>query len=267
MDKAGMKFWGEFWERRVMPKAVNPRERNPKNWVNRRFHEWFTKLFGGHCSADKKLLEIGCGNSAWLPYFSREFGFKVSGIDYSPVGCQMARQILKASRVEAEVICCDLFSPPKNMVGGFDVVMSFGLIEHFEDTASVLRAASAFLKPEGMLISNIPNMIGLIGSLQKILNKPVYDVHKLLDADMLRMMHERAGLEVIDCDYFLASHFGVCALDGIPLNTYRGFSKKVLVGLLARISMAIAMMEERVGKFPATRFASPYVNCVARKSL
>ena len=124
----------------------------------------------------------------------------------------------------------------------FDVVVSFGLIEHFEDTVSIVRAASRFLKPGGMLITNIPNMTGLIGYLQRILNKPVYDVHKLLDQHMLRNSHECAGLEVIECEYFLTSHFGVCGLEGVRTTTFVGFMKKALVGSLSRMSMLIASL-------------------------
>jgi SAM-dependent methyltransferase len=153
------------------------------------------------------------------------------------------------------------------MEEAFDVVVSFGLIEHFEDTVSIVRAASRFLKPGGMLITNIPNMTGLIGHLQKILNKPVYDVHKLLDQQMLKTSHECAGLEVIECEYFLACNFGVCGLDGVRTITPVGFLKKALVGGLSRMSMLIATIEDRVGEFPAGKFVSPYINCVARKPL
>jgi 2-polyprenyl-3-methyl-5-hydroxy-6-metoxy-1,4-benzoquinol methylase len=211
------------------------------------------------------LLEIGCGASGWLPYFSKEFGFKVSGVDYSPIGCELAKKMLKESGVDGQVVCCNLFDPPECMEETFDVVVSFGLIEHFEDTTSVVRAASKFLKPGGMLITNIPNMTGAIGYLQKALNKPVYDVHKLLDRNMLRYSHEYAGLEIIQCEYFLFSHFGVCALNGVGTVTPTGVLKKALVGGLSRMSMAIAKIEDEVGEFPARKFTSPYINCVARK--
>ena len=265
MDKAGKKYWNDVWVARRIPSAINPRALNLKNWVNRRFHEWFVKLFGMPPRCSLTLLEIGCGASAWLPYFVKEFGCRVVGIDYSPIGCDLAREVLKQSEVDAQVVCCNLFNPPKEMDEQFDVVVSFGLIEHFEDTVSIVRAASRFLKPGGMLITNIPNMTGLIGYLQRILNKPVYDVHKLLDQHMLRNSHECAGLEVIECEYFLTSHFGVCGLEGVRTTTFVGFMKKALVGSLSRMSMLIASIEEKVGKFPARKFASPYINCVARK--
>lgn len=267
MDKAGKKYWNNIWEATENARAINPRVLSPKNWVNRRFHRWFVRLFGLPPRRSLVLLELGCGASGWLPYFSKEFGFQVSGIDYSPIGCGLAEQILEHSEVDAQVICCDLFDPPKYMEEAFDVVVSFGLIEHFEDTVSIVKAASKFLKPGGMLITSIPNMTGLIGYLQRTLNKPVYDVHKLLDQNMLRSLHECAGLKTIECEYFLATNFGVCGLDGVRTTTPVGFLKKAFVGGLSRMSMLIASIEDRVGEFPARKFASPYINCVARKPL
>ena len=105
----------------------------------------FLRLFANSETSSMRLLEIGCAKSAWLPYFAKEFSLSVCGLDYSPIGCQMSRKILQANGVVAEVFCADLFSPPDNMLGVFDVVVSLGVVEHFEDTASCLNAVSSFL--------------------------------------------------------------------------------------------------------------------------
>jgi 2-polyprenyl-3-methyl-5-hydroxy-6-metoxy-1,4-benzoquinol methylase len=151
------------------------------------------------------------------------------------------------------------------MLETFDVVVSFGVVEHFDDTASCLRAASSFLKPGGLLITNIPNMVGWIGSVQKMVNKPVYDIHQLIDRARLREAHELAGLQVIECDYFVSTSFGVNNLIGISINTVMGFLKKVLLVILVRASMLVWLIESKIGYFPSTKLASPYINCVARK--
>ena len=265
MDKAGQKYWNDSWAASDLPDAVNPSDMRLRNYPNRRFHQVFLKLFDKAETRSMRLLEIGCAKSAWLPYFAKEFGFSVSGLDYSPIGCQMAKQVLQANGVEAEVVCADFFSPPENMLGSFDVVVSVGVVEHFEDTAACLKAVSAFLKPGGMLITNIPNMVGWIGAIQKMVNKPVYDIHQLLDPIMLREAHQRAGLEVLECDYFMYTSFGVNNLAGISTNNLTGFLKKVLLGVMARISMLVWAIEERVGDFLPRKSISPYVNCIARK--
>lgn len=265
MDKAGQKYWNDSWASSDIPEAVNPSDMRLNNYVNRRFHQEFLRLFDKSDTPSMRLLEIGCAKSAWLPYFAKEFGFSVYGLDYSPIGCQMAKKVLQLNGIEAEVVCADLFSPPENLLGTFDVVMSVGVVEHFDDTTACLRAVSSFLKPGGMLITNIPNMVGWIGTIQKMVNKPVYDIHQLIDPAMLREAHERAGLEVLECGYFMYTSFGVNNLTGISTGTAVGFLKKVILSVLARVSMLVWAIEDRIGVFRPRKFASPYINCISRK--
>lgn len=265
MDKVGKKYWDDSWTASAIPEAVNPSDARLRNYINRRFHKLFVRLFAKSDTTTMRLLEIGCAKSAWLPYFAKEFGFSVGGIDYSPVGCQMAQKVLQVNGVNAEVVCADFFAPPEKMLGAFDVVVSFGVVEHFDDTASCLRSVSSFLKPGGMLITNIPNMVGWIGSIQKLVNRPVYDIHQLIDPARLREAHEQADLEVIECDYFVCTCFGVNNLVGISTKTVAGFLKKIFLGVLSRVSMLVWLLENITGSLPANRFSSPYINCVARK--
>ena len=265
MDKAGQKYWNDSWASCDIPEAVNPSDMRLRNYANRRFHQVFLKWLDKAETPSMQLLEIGCAKSAWLPYFAKEFGFSVCGLDYSPIGCRMAEKVLQTNGVEAEVVCANFFSPPENMLGKFDVVVSVGVVEHFDDTAACLRAVSAFLKPGGLLITNIPNMVGWIGAIQKTVNKPVYDIHQLLDPPMLREAHKRAGLEVLECDYFMYTSFGVNNLTGISTKNIVGFLKKIFLGVLARASMLVWAIEERVGDFPPQKLTSPYINCIARK--
>ena len=115
------------------------------------FHECFHKAFPYVDISYQKLLEKGCGGSAWLPYFAKEFGFEVYGIDYSELGFQQAAPVLENEGVEGELVCADFFSPREHMLGAFDTVGSRGVVEHFEDTATWALAFSTFLRPGGVV--------------------------------------------------------------------------------------------------------------------
>lgn len=266
MDKAGQEFWNGLWRSSDTPRPVDPSDKALHNWVNRQFHQLFERLFDRSRTPGMALLEVGCGKSAWLPYFAREFAFKISGLDYSPVGCEMAKKILFVNAIPGDIVEADLFHPPAHLFGGFDVVTSFGLVEHFDDTTSCIKALSRFLKPEGLIITSIPNMVGWVGAIQKIVNRPVYDIHQLIDPAKLKEAHTNAGLDVLECAYFISSNFGVNNLAGLPTNTPSYFLKKVLLGILARASMLVWWMEGIGIKFPTNRLTSPYITCVARTS-
>lgn len=259
MDKAGTPFWDSLWASGTLRKAVNPELPGLRNYVERQFDRYFRKAFSGLDTSRMKLLEIGCANSGWLPYFAKSFGFAIQGLDYSDVGCEKEREILKREDVSGSVVCADMFAPPSEMLRAFDVVVSFGVAEHFVDTNRCIEAIASFAKPGGLVITTIPNMAGAVGMMQKLLNRPVFDIHVPLDADALKVSHEAASCDVIDCDYFLSTNFGVCNLKGIELSSPIGLLKKLFLAVLVRISMLAWLANLRT-----TRFMSPYIICAAK---
>src|SRR5215207_3239913 len=93
-DKAGKAYWDDVWADDVLPLPVDPSKTHIDNYVNVRFHEFFAQTFSRIDPRGKLLLEVGCANSSWLPYFSQQFGFKIHGLDYSEIGCEQSRNIL-----------------------------------------------------------------------------------------------------------------------------------------------------------------------------
>ena len=258
-------YWDSIWQNEVIPKKIEPHEPSIRNYTTRMFHDYFKQVFSSLDTRKLELLEIGCANSVWLPYFNKEFGFNVSGLDYSEIGCDRAGRNLNSSDVKGKVICADLFSPPSHMLGRYDVVVSFGVVEHFEDTSKCLQALSMFLKNDGLLITNIPNMAGFLGFVQKHINRPVFDIHNPLAREEFLNAHEVAGFRVVECEYFMSTNFGVCNLNGVRRKSIKWLMKKIILVLLSRASMLIWVIEERFRVFPISRFFSPYIHCVAKK--
>lgn len=267
VDKAGKSYWDDVWGSTILPSAVDPRKPGLNNYVNRKFHEYFYKTFSTMNTDDKTLLEIGCAKSQWLPYLSKEFGFKVSGMDYSKVGCQQAAQILNNEKVDGAVVCADFFKPPEYMYEAYDVVISFGVVEHFENTVECIQAFRKFLKPNGIIITVIPNMTGISAILQKILNRPVYDIHVILDVHMLRDAHELSGLKILECNYFLSINFGMINLNGLDPEDMSTRIKASLLLNLSRVSKVFWKIEETLGDFPKSKLLSPYIICAAEMSV
>lgn len=261
LDKAGKQYWDKVWEGYDMPQAVNPQEKGLANHVNRCFHEYFGQIFSNMNPQGKKLLEIGCARSVWLPYFAKEFGFKVYGIDYSEIGCQQAMQILSKEGVRGEIVCADFFSPPESMLKAFDVVVSFGVLEHFKDTTACISAFSKFLKPAGLLITNIPNLCGLNGLIQKMINRSIFDIHIPLDKKNFVRFHRINGLRIITCDYFLFVNLGVLNIENLKGGLfYTGAAR-----LRSLINKVAWIFERAIPVLKPNRWSSPYINCVAVK--
>lgn len=265
VDLAGKEYWGAAWEAAPLPKAIDPDSRELWNHVSRRFHQLFTEVFRSTSTRGSRLLEIGCARSPWLPYFAQRFGFAVTGLDYSEVGVEQTRRVLRNEGVDGQVVLADFLTPPDAMLRSFDVVVSFGVVEHFRDTAAAIAAAARFLKPGGLLITEVPNMVGSVGWVTQMLNRPVYDIHVPLGREALEAATRRAGLEVQRCEYVVFVNFGICNLNGLPVDTLTWKLKRRLLQALTLVTGAAWILEERARWVRPGRLSAGYVISVGRQ--
>ncbi len=261
VDLAGRSYWDHVWTGQSIPEPFTPGPRNRHTYAEMAFHGLFARLFAGDDRTGKRFLEVGAARSTWLPYFAREYGFTVSGIDYSELGCAQARAILEQAGVDGQILCADFFAPPGELIGQFDALLSFGVIEHFADTADCVEAFARFLRPGGVMISIVPNLLGIGGFLQKRVCRNIYDVHNVLDRRSLRAAHQRAGLDVKASRYFIGGGFVTvnfcCRQDS---RFYWAISRASTA-----LSMPFLLLDRIKASARPNRLTSPYVVCIARK--
>jgi len=260
-DRAGEAFWEEWWKRTPLPAPLDPHRPGLKNYVTRRFHAAFEQLFKGYDASSMELVEVGCAQSVYLPYFAKQFGFKVSGIDRSEMGCARARLMLEREGVKGEVYCTDFFSIPEQLAGRFDVVISFGVLEHFEHTAGALRAMAKLLKPGGRMFVDVPNLKGVLGKYQNLLDPSMFNAHVPISRDLLASAHLEAGLEIESCDYFLPICLEVINVEQWPRNLRYWFT----VRCHTAISRAVWFVDDHITRLPQNPWTSPLIYCVSRK--
>lgn len=257
-DKAGKAYWEKNWEDVPLPSGFALENQNLGNYVNLKFHDFFLNEF--QKERDFSVLEIGCANSVWPFYFYKNFGAKIFGLDYSEKGCENIRRMLALQKVPGEIYQADLFEPPQFLLEKFDVVFSFGVAEHFEDTAACLKACAALVKPGGRLITFIPNMTGLIGVLQKWVDVDIYNIHVPLTREAFIKAHEDANLSLDACDYFLAMNLNVVNSGKFSQNFLNPYFRR----FLSMSSKIVWWLEKKGIAFPKTRFFSPYIFAVSR---
>lgn len=200
-DRAGRQYWERFWkEGAAFPASIGPYSILHR-YTHKKYGSFFERQFSGFDTEGLNLLEVGCARSVWLPRFAKNYSFKVSGIDYSEEGCRQSRRIMEREGVKGRIVQADMFSPPESMKGSFDVVVSLGVIEHFDDTVEAVRAHSDFLTPGGILISKIPNLHGIPGLLLPLINSDFYRTHIPLEPAELSRAYRSCGLEVEECGY------------------------------------------------------------------
>lgn len=261
ISKVPQSHWDRTWEvHSDLPRPVNPTSVRLRDYVCRQFCEFFARWLSHADPGGRRLIEVGCARSIWLPYFAKHLRYEVAGLDTSEIGCRQAESILQREGVIGTIYRGDLFSPPGELLGAFDALVSLGLVEHFAPTSDVLRALNRLLRPAGRMITVVPNMAGLVGWVQKWMSRDVFRMHCILSPKSLAKAHEDAGLRVLWSNYFLSSNFGVCN----PGSTAHFMDPKwFILRALRRLSLAVWFCERTIFGIPAHSLWSPYVACVA----
>ena len=210
----------------------------------------------------KSVLEIGAGDSQWLPYFAKKYpGSRFVGMDYSQAGCdRLAKRVATSGATNIDIYQHDMFAMESALHGKFDLVLSFGVVEHFTELSHALLAKRKYLKDRGLMFSLIPNMAGSLGHLTKLFNRAIYEMHNPHDWNLFLEGHCKAGLTVISGGYFGSSNFGVLSSS---FKKHEGFSWHTYV-LLTRLSKAIWLLESKFGDLPGSKMFSPYIYAISR---
>ena len=166
-----------------------------------------------------RMLEMGCGGSKWLPWFAKEMGYQVEGIDYTENGCAAARRNLEAAGVAGTIHCLDFDTLDSSFDGAYDVVTSFGVVEHFVNPVEEMGRFARCLRPGGYVVTFVPNMSSLAGSLIKRIDRKLFDSHKLFTLQEFSGYHSGAGLVPVFARYTEWLDFQFVPLDELGRAT------------------------------------------------
>ncbi len=233
-------FWETRWENEPMAQSIEMST----------YHELFEKYLpkGG------SYMEIGCTPGTNLAYFNKFFGYEIAGIDYADA------EITKRTLEQLGITNYELFVmdftkelPDKR----YDVVGSFGFIEHFENLDDIIHRHIQLLKQNGTLILTIPHFRNFQYLLRTIYDKDVLAVHNLeiMKPDILREIVLKYGAKKIHyCNYYLTYRFWI---DNESINKTM---KKFVYKGCAIIEKLLSTF--KLDKVP-NRFFSPYIVVVA----
>jgi len=238
-DVAGKDYWNTLW------KQLPPVQLYQGPVYEQ--HPVLVKFLSRATGAE--AIEIGCGSGNYMVYIAKEFGYRISGLDYSN-NMDYVRANLELNGIRpVDLFNVDFldFRPSKK----YDLVLSGGFVEHFDDYESVVRKHADLAKPGGLVVIIVPNLTHLHWVLCSICDHKTLKVHRfpLMRSNTLRDTLEKSGLEVIHCEY----HRTFRPTYRLPLILDH-FSRAIQKGL--------AMMRlDDIGN----SFASPYLISVSRK--
>lgn len=182
-------YWNKVWQGDIrvgLPSRLNVDILN------------FTQLIKNKVGPDDNYLEIGCAPGKLLAWVASVLDAKVTGLDYSQSGIERCRALFNDLGLKAELHHDDLFDnrlPPNY----FDIVTSFGFIEHFSDSRLVVKRHMDLVKPGGVALITIPNYSGIYSTLQSWCDASSLVMHNLeiMNTDALNDLVDIAGTETV----------------------------------------------------------------------
>ena len=96
------------------------------------------------------ILEVGCGTARNALFMARH-GFTVTCSDFATEALRLARSNFDSVGASASFVLDDLMNS-KLPANHYDCVMSFGLLEHFEDLKPLAANLTRFVRPGGIQI-------------------------------------------------------------------------------------------------------------------
>jgi SAM-dependent methyltransferase len=221
--------------------------------------EWVRKIRETLPDEPLDVLELGCApgdlsaaimlNKPWAPF----------GIDYSD-DAALYVETLRGIGKSPTLYKLDLFE--QKIDRKFDVVCSFGLIEHFRGRMfdELLELHDHYLKPGGYLAAALPNFTGAQYLWHYLFDRPDLDNHNVDSMQPASFqLFEDLGYETLFNDY--VGTFRVWGNSGWTWNWFLGKSVAALAKLL---SLPFTLAAE-VGLKLRGRSFSPYFLYIGRK--
>jgi 2-polyprenyl-3-methyl-5-hydroxy-6-metoxy-1,4-benzoquinol methylase len=101
-----------------------------------------------------KLLEVGAGYGAFS-YRAQQMGFDVQAVEMDPSCCAYM------AKIGIHAICSSTFDSLDDVLGAFDAIALWHVVEHLENYREVIEVLSRHLSPGGILVICTPNPASL----------------------------------------------------------------------------------------------------------
>jgi hypothetical protein len=187
-------FWKAFWESRL-GLIFNVK----RDYI---FGDILGKLKAE--TSAKTAIELGGFPGYYAVYLKKYEGMDATLFDYF-IHQGLINELLEANGLkdgDINIIEADLFTyqPEKQ----YDIVTSFGLIEHFKDTKAIIATHLPFLNKDGVLFITLPNFKSINGWVQRKFDIENYNKHYIecMDPALLAGIFKELGLKQVEAYYY-----------------------------------------------------------------
>lgn len=217
-----------------------------------KIREWIEKQLQPSDSGGS-LLEIGCFPGTYSAVFA-DLGYELNGVDWAARTSELEPWFASRGYCVGRFVKDDFFNFQTDRK--YDVVASFGFIEHFTAWEDVVERHIALVAEGGHLVLEVPNFFGALQRwTHRVLDRESYERHHVPAMDVAkwaRIAQER-GLEVRFLGYFGGFDFWTEPQD-------RNMLSRVGVRLLRKAADRLRHVD-----LPDHRVYSPFAGMIARR--
>ena len=187
-------FWANYWEsKKGLAFKVPP---------DYTFYKLLGKIVKDYNPGT--AIELGGFPGYYAIFLKKYFSLATTLFDFY-VHPGVLKEVLDANQLgesDVEVIEGDLFKYQPQMQYG--LVLSCGLIEHFNDTKDIIQKHLQFLKAGGTLFITLPNFTGVNGWVQRKYDMDNYRKHNIssMDPKLLADYCSELGLKNVEVFYY-----------------------------------------------------------------
>ncbi|MDO8964775.1 MAG: class I SAM-dependent methyltransferase [Coriobacteriia bacterium] len=168
-EKNTPELWDRAWEREVTPEqdAYNrAREEAGVRWL--RTERLVNERFGGFSGL--RVIEIGAGAGTVAACMAAR-GAHVTILDYSPRALERSAEFFERAGISGDLVNADALALPADLLGRFDIAMSYGLAEHFTEPqrTTIVRAHLDVVRDGGLALVSVPNAANAPYRIYKVL--------------------------------------------------------------------------------------------------
>lgn len=197
----------EYWESYY--KQTNTDIENIKKIISVYDNFWELLIKENNAKPPKTIVEIGGYPGRYLAYIADKYNLIPTSIDYNSDKTKIEETFKLFNIQEYQIIQADIFEHhPQEQ---YDIVISNGFIEHFENFDEVLDKHTHYLKPGGTLFVLIPNMKNYIYFYKQMVDKSNLKIHniKCMKKSVFKNFAKRNQLQQLYLDYFGGFPFSV----------------------------------------------------------
>jgi 2-polyprenyl-3-methyl-5-hydroxy-6-metoxy-1,4-benzoquinol methylase len=169
-----------------------PADRSDNRHRVARILEFFRTHAPGAVTGTPRLLDVGAGLGVF-PAVMKESGWHVTALEPDPRTVEHLREV-----VGVEAANANLFDLQPASFGTFDAITFNKVLEHVEDPVPLLAKAAEFLRPQGFIYVELPDVAAAEDGPGR--EEFFIEHHHVFSPASLILLAERAGMAVVSVE-------------------------------------------------------------------